>query len=188
LAGSFISDGNGHITSGVVDGNSVAGQPFNTTVSGTYFIAANGLNTLTIQGQSYGPVTFAFVLDASANGRIIEYDDTTGQGSRGSGVLRKANPSAFSLSSAEWQLGVWDGGSHAGRRIFLDHCAHCHGKDAEGTKKRPSLKSSRVQQQATDGDLHWLLVNGSRSQGMPSWVKLGDPQIWQVICYVKSLH
>jgi mono/diheme cytochrome c family protein len=76
----------------------------------------------------------------------------------------------------------------AGQRIFLDHCAKCHGKEAEGTKKRPSLKTTRVQQEATDGDLHWLLVNGNRSQGMPSWVKLGDPQIWQVICYVKSLH
>jgi len=76
----------------------------------------------------------------------------------------------------------------AGRRIFLDHCAHCHGADAEGTKKRPSLKSTRVQQEATDGDLHWLLVNGNRGQGMPSWIKLGDPQIWQVICYIKSLH
>jgi mono/diheme cytochrome c family protein len=76
----------------------------------------------------------------------------------------------------------------AGRRIFVDHCAHCHGNDAEGTKKRPSLKSARVQQDATDGDLHWLLVNGNRGQGMPSWVKLGDPQIWQVICYVKSLR
>jgi mono/diheme cytochrome c family protein len=76
----------------------------------------------------------------------------------------------------------------AGRRIYLDHCAHCHGNDADGTKKRPSLKSARVQQEATDGDLHWLLVNGNRGQGMPSWVKLGDPQIWQVICYVKSLH
>jgi mono/diheme cytochrome c family protein len=76
----------------------------------------------------------------------------------------------------------------AGRRIFVDHCAHCHGNDADGTKKRPSLKSARVQQEATDGDLHWLLVNGNRGQGMPSWIKLGDPQIWQVICYVKSLH
>jgi mono/diheme cytochrome c family protein len=76
----------------------------------------------------------------------------------------------------------------AGRRIFVDHCAHCHGNGAEGTKKRPSLKSTRVQQDATDGDLHWLLVNGNRGQGMPSWLKLGDPQIWQVICYVKSLH
>lgn len=76
----------------------------------------------------------------------------------------------------------------AGQRIFHDHCAHCHGEDAMGTKKRPSLRSERVQQQATEGDLHWLLVNGSMGSGMPSWSKLGDPQIWQVITYVRSLH
>lgn len=76
----------------------------------------------------------------------------------------------------------------AGEHIFHDHCAHCHGEDAEGTKKRPSLRTERVQQQATPGDLHWLLVNGSMGSGMPSWSKLGDPQIWQVITYVKSLH
>lgn len=76
----------------------------------------------------------------------------------------------------------------AGQRIFHDHCAHCHGEDAMGTKKRPSLRTERVQQQATQGDLHWLLVNGYMSHGMPSWSKLGDPQIWQVITYVRSLH
>jgi mono/diheme cytochrome c family protein len=76
----------------------------------------------------------------------------------------------------------------AGQRVFHDHCAHCHGEDAEGTKKRPSLRTERVQQQASEGDLHWLLVNGYMSHGMPSWSKLGDPQIWQVITYVRSLH
>jgi mono/diheme cytochrome c family protein len=74
----------------------------------------------------------------------------------------------------------------AGQHVFHDHCAHCHGADAEGTKKRPSLRTERVQQQATEGDLHWLLVNGDKS-GMPTWSKLGDPQIWQVIAYVRSL-
>jgi mono/diheme cytochrome c family protein len=48
----------------------------------------------------------------------------------------------------------------AGHRIFLDHCAQCHGDDAGGTKERPPLRSERVQQTATEGDLHWLLVNG----------------------------
>ncbi len=76
----------------------------------------------------------------------------------------------------------------AGQHIFHDHCAHCHGEDAQGTKKRPSLRTERVQQQATEGELHWLLVNGYMSHGMPSWSKLGDPQIWQVISYVRSLH
>ncbi len=76
----------------------------------------------------------------------------------------------------------------AGRRVFLGHCSHCHGENAEGNKKHPALTSDRVQQQATEGDLHWLLVNGSMAHGMPPWSKLGDPQIWQVISYVRSLR
>jgi mono/diheme cytochrome c family protein len=76
----------------------------------------------------------------------------------------------------------------AGRRIFLDRCSHCHGDNAEGTKKRPPLTSQRVQHEATEGDLHWLLVNGNLRKGMPSWSKLPDQQIWQVITYLKSLH
>lgn len=76
----------------------------------------------------------------------------------------------------------------AGRRVYVDHCSHCHGENAEGTKKRPALTSDRIQHQASEGDLHWLLVNGSMKKGMPSWSKLGDPQIWQVIRYLKSLH
>jgi len=76
----------------------------------------------------------------------------------------------------------------AGRRIFVDHCAQCHGENAEGTKKRPPLKTERVQQQATEGDLHWVLVNGNMRKGMPSWAKLPDQQLWQVITYLKSLH
>jgi mono/diheme cytochrome c family protein len=75
----------------------------------------------------------------------------------------------------------------AGRLVFSDHCAQCHGENAEGTKKRPSLRSPRVQQEASEGDLHWLLVNGNMGRGMPSWSKLGDPQIWQVITYLKTL-
>jgi mono/diheme cytochrome c family protein len=76
----------------------------------------------------------------------------------------------------------------AGRNIFEEHCAKCHGEDAQGTKKRPSLRTDRVQQQATPGDLHWLLVNGNMKKGMPSWSKLGDPQIWQVISYLRSIR
>jgi cytochrome c oxidase cbb3-type subunit 3 len=76
----------------------------------------------------------------------------------------------------------------AGKRIFEANCAPCHGKNAEGTKKRPPLTSERVQTQATEGDLHWLLVNGSMRKGMPSWAKLPDQQLWQVITYLKTLH
>jgi mono/diheme cytochrome c family protein len=76
----------------------------------------------------------------------------------------------------------------AGRLLFADHCASCHGKEAFGNKKHPSLRTERVQQQATEGDLHWLLSNGNMRRGMPSWAKLGDPQVWQIVTYVKTLH
>lgn len=120
LAGSFIADGNGNITSGIVDTNSVAGTPATMTITGTYTIAANGLNTMTIQGQSGTPMTLAFVLDSTGNGRMIEYDDTSGQGSRGSGLLRKANASAFNVSSltGSWAFGLSGTGAFGER--FVD--------------------------------------------------------------------
>lgn len=75
----------------------------------------------------------------------------------------------------------------AGRKIYEEHCERCHGEQLEGSGRRPPLRSERIQQQATEGDLHWLLVNGSMKQGMPPWSRLGDPQIWQVVSYLKSL-
>jgi mono/diheme cytochrome c family protein len=74
----------------------------------------------------------------------------------------------------------------AGSRVFEDHCAKCHGEDAMGRRKRPSLRSSRVQN-ATDGELFWLLRNGNLKRGMPTWAALPEPMRWQVIAYVKSL-
>jgi mono/diheme cytochrome c family protein len=75
----------------------------------------------------------------------------------------------------------------AGRLLFRDHCAQCHGKNAEGTKNRPSLRSQRIQSDASEGDVHWLLVNGNIRRGMPSWSKLPDQQLWQLISFLRSL-
>jgi mono/diheme cytochrome c family protein len=74
----------------------------------------------------------------------------------------------------------------AGSRMFADHCAQCHGLDALGRKKRPSLRTAEVQR-AADGEIFWLLRNGALRQGMPSWSSLPEPLRWQIIAYVKSL-
>ena len=52
----------------------------------------------------------------------------------------------------------------AGRRIFADRCSHCHGENAEGTKKHPPLKSDRVQHLASEGDLPFEAPPGARRQ------------------------
>jgi mono/diheme cytochrome c family protein len=73
-----------------------------------------------------------------------------------------------------------------GSRLFADHCSKCHGEDALGRRKRPSLRTKEVQQ-ASDGELFSLLKNGYLKKGMPSWSALPEASRWQLIAYVKSL-
>ena len=74
----------------------------------------------------------------------------------------------------------------AGARLFADHCAQCHGADALGRGKRPSLRTSEVQE-ASDGEIFWILRNGYLRRGMPTWSSLPEQSRWQIIAYVKSL-
>jgi mono/diheme cytochrome c family protein len=74
----------------------------------------------------------------------------------------------------------------AGRKLFVQHCAQCHGNLAGGTRKGPSLLANEVQQ-AAPGALFWVLTNGAVRRGMPVWSKLPEPQRWQIVTYVKSL-
>ncbi len=74
----------------------------------------------------------------------------------------------------------------AGGRMFADHCAQCHGPDALGHGKRPSLRTSEVQG-ASDGEIFWILRNGYLRRGMPSWSSLPEQTRWQIISYLKSL-
>ena len=74
----------------------------------------------------------------------------------------------------------------AGRILFEQHCAECHGKSAEGSRKAPSLLAPEVQS-ATPGTLFWLLTNGVVRKKMPVWSKLPEPQRWQLVRYIKSL-
>ena len=74
----------------------------------------------------------------------------------------------------------------AGRNLFEQHCAQCHGESAEGGKKGPTLRAVEVQE-APPGAIFWLLTNGAVRRGMPVWSKLPEPQRWQLVSYIKSL-
>jgi mono/diheme cytochrome c family protein len=74
----------------------------------------------------------------------------------------------------------------AGTILFKRSCSSCHGGDARGIGRRPSLRTARVHE-ATDGELHWLLTNGNLARGMPSWSRLPDDQRWQLTRYLHTL-
>jgi len=75
----------------------------------------------------------------------------------------------------------------AGRSLFLENCARCHGAEAQGKGSRPPLRSDRIAH-ATDGDLAWMLKNGEVYKGMPRWAGLPEPERWQIVAYLRSLN
>jgi mono/diheme cytochrome c family protein len=74
----------------------------------------------------------------------------------------------------------------AGRKLFEQHCAACHGIDATGTRRAPSLQSADLQ--ATDAEwIFHFITNGDLRNGMPSWSRLPEERRWQIVAYIKSL-
>ncbi|HEY8132024.1 MAG TPA: c-type cytochrome [Thermoanaerobaculia bacterium] len=74
----------------------------------------------------------------------------------------------------------------AGRKLYRSECAQCHGVEAAGRAKAPSLRSPRVQE-APDDVLFKFLTNGRLKHGMPSWSRMPDERRWQIVTYLKSL-
>jgi hypothetical protein len=98
-AGSFVADGNGKISGGIADINNTTMSSLSQTFVGTYFIGQDGLGFMFLNMTAGGSRTFAFSMMINGNANIIEFDDSTGAGTRNSGVLLKQTTSAFSTSS-----------------------------------------------------------------------------------------
>ena len=70
-----------------------------------------------------------------------------------------------------------------GRHLFLMNCAHCHGDDARGDEG-PDLHNLH----RSDTRIHEVITAGIKGQ-MPSFgKKLGDPDVRQLITYLRTLH
>jgi hypothetical protein len=104
MAGSFISDGNGNITSGVLDINNAGTAPqLQVPLTGTYSIQANGLGTMTFV-LTPGATTLVFsvavsnkgISGISRNGNLIQRDPAN-PSSYGSGVIAVQNSLNFNL-------------------------------------------------------------------------------------------
>ena len=73
-----------------------------------------------------------------------------------------------------------------GKKLFLRHCAECHGEDGRGLKNAADLQLPVVQEQS-DGALHWKITNGNARRGMPSFSSIPELQRWQIVLHLKTL-
>jgi mono/diheme cytochrome c family protein len=73
-----------------------------------------------------------------------------------------------------------------GTQSYQLYCSGCHGAAGTGRKGRPALDTARVEGE-TDGEIYWILHNGSKGHGMPAWRSLGDQNLWQLVLYLRTL-
>jgi mono/diheme cytochrome c family protein len=91
-------------------------------------------------------------------------------------------------TKAQAQKNVYKGNGEAllaGKKLFLRHCAGCHGEDSKGTEDAPSLQSAAIRS-ASPGVLVWFLKNGNLRRGMPSWSRLPEQQLWQIVTHLQQ--
>lgn len=74
-------------------------------------------------------------------------------------------------------------------------CAQCHGAKGEGKGKmaagmQPNPRNfacKAMMQDIPDGQLFWVIKNGSKGTGMMGFRALSDNQIWQLVSYIRQL-
>lgn len=73
-------------------------------------------------------------------------------------------------------------------------CRICHGIGGDGlgimfTRVQPKPRNFvcyQTMEDLPDGQLFWIIKNGSPGTAMPSFDYLGDDQVWQLILYIRS--
>ena len=83
----------------------------------------------------------------------------------------------------------------AGKQIYTQKCATCHGTNGEGgpgndlIPAAPSLVDEKWDHGSTDGEIFDVIKNGVLPElNMVPWSDtLKDPDIWNVVNYVRSL-
>lgn len=73
-----------------------------------------------------------------------------------------------------------------GQRLFLNHCAQCHGSDAGGSKGFPNLSDTDWLYGGDTQDIKQTLIGG-RAGVMPAFAHLESAQVSDVANYVRSL-
>ena len=107
----------------------------------------------------------------------------------------KAPDDLYTLSNPEKATAE---GIAAGRKLYEKAanpaCEVCHGLKGDGNGAiatqflpRPrDFTCADVLHEIPDGQLFWIIRNGSPETGMPPYKKLTDSQIWQIILYLRT--
>jgi mono/diheme cytochrome c family protein len=88
----------------------------------------------------------------------------------------------------------------AGRKLFMETakplaCMNCHGTRGDGAgalgagliPPPRNFTCGQTMKEIPDGQLFWIIKNGSPGTGMMAFAGMPDDEVWQVIGYIQSL-
>jgi mono/diheme cytochrome c family protein len=81
----------------------------------------------------------------------------------------------------------------AGTEHYAAHCASCHGapgvpRSGLGERLYPlPADLTRAADRYTPGQLFWILKNGIKMSGMPSWMDHSDDELWATVGFLERL-
>lgn len=88
----------------------------------------------------------------------------------------------------------------AGKKLYQEDagqvpCARCHGREGNGLGTMAKMfdppprnfRCAKTIQGVPDGQLFWIIKNGSPETSMPAFDHLSDEQIWQLVHYIRKL-
>lgn len=82
-----------------------------------------------------------------------------------------------------------------GRMLYREHCALCHGIEADGIGSRRagltgtpvSFRSTTWRSEATPARVFSSIRSGVPPSSMPAWPSLSNDQTWSLVAYVLSV-
>ena len=99
------------------------------------------------------------------------------------GLLSISIPTFATSAQAAMKSGSLSADAAQGRHLFLLNCAHCHGDDAHGDEG-PDLHNLY----RSDARIYEVITAGIKGE-MPSFgKKLGEPDVRQLIAYLRTLQ
>lgn len=69
----------------------------------------------------------------------------------------------------------------AGRELYADNCAACHGAQLEG-----GIGPELTELEQDDAELYEILHNGIPAGGMPGFSNLGSTKVWQMVNFLQK--
>ncbi len=130
----------------------------------------------------------AFYLIAPLNVFAQDCPQPRGTKSAPEAYLKMTNPVKASSSNVS-----------EGRDLYMEMseslaCVHCHGPKGDGKGElgvdiEPAPRNftcAETMKTISDGQMFWVIKNGSPNQLMPGYGSLGDEALWKIISFIRT--